>query len=358
MPPAQAYPELSPATVAVLLEERERRQQLSSSLDPEETSDAQERKPFWPKALPDVVNERQRRRHQYWQADRSRVYAALAAANAAPSALESFAHCGADAFLLRSRTDPRRHKFGLNTCRCRWCQPCQRERAAVIRGNLKALLASGDLRFVTLTLRSGDEPLAQTLDRLYSAFKKLRGSTLWKEKVNAGAAFTELHHRPEQHRWHVHLHILTRGHWLPQAALSAEWLRCTGDSRIVDIRFVRNADNAAEYVSKYVSKPGGCLHTQDNDTLATAMKALRGRRMLLTFGEWRTAKLSYDHDAALWEFIDWAVAFHVGLRTDDHGANEIRSYLRAFLAGEDIGEFIIEPRPPPIEPPVDATLAF
>lgn len=358
MQPTATDSDLSPSVVAAILADRSERAGSSSSVHPEETSG--ERAPSLCRAapLPDVVHERQRKRHQYWTRDRERVYAALAAANAAPSALESFANCGADAFLLRQKADQTQYKFGLNTCRSRWCQPCQRERAAVIQGNLQPLLASGELRFVTLTLKSGAEPLKLTLDRLYAAFKKLRASPLWKRTVTAGAAFTELHHRPEQRRWHVHLHILVRGAWIPQRELSQVWESCTAGSTIVDVRFVRSADAAAGYVCKYVSKPGGCLHTQDDATLAEAVRALRGRRMLLTFGDWRTAKLSKDRDAEVWEMLDWSAAFTVGLRTDDEHANAIRAYLRAFLAGEDVGTFTLTPRAPPADIGVDASLAF
>lgn len=353
---AVAAYDLSPAITAAILADRSARAGSSSSVHPEETSDAVYPSLCPTRTLPPLLHARQAKRHQYWTAERERVYAALAAANAAPSALASFANCGADAFLLRQKADPTQHKFGVNTCRSRWCQPCQRERAAVIQANLQPLLTSGELRFVTLTLKSGDEPLKLTLDRLYAAFKKLRASPLWKRTVTAGAAFTELHHRPEQRRWHVHLHILVRGSWIPQRELSAVWNACTAGSSIVDIRFVRSADAAAGYVCKYVSKPGGCLHTQNDATLAHAIRALRGRRLLLTFGDWRTAKLSKDRDAEVWELLDWSAAFTVGIRADDEHANAIRAYLKAFLAGQDVGTFTLTPRAPPAEPTIDASL--
>lgn len=356
MQPIPASSTLSPTTTAAILAERSAPPIFSSSVHQEETSAAVARCPCNAAPLPDPLHARQRKRHQFWPEERKRVYTALAATGTSPSALNSFANCGADAFLLRQRNDPTKYKFGLSTCRSRWCQPCQRERAAVIQANLQPLLAGGELRFVTLTLKSGAEPLTQTLDRLYAAFKKLRATELWQRTVTAGAAFTELHHRPEQHRWHVHLHILTRGTWIPQRELSAAWNACTAGSSIVDVRFVRSTDAAAGYVCKYVSKPGGCLHTQTDATLAEAISALRGRRMLLTFGDWRTAKLSKDHNAELWEMLDWSAAFTAGLRTDDEHANAIRTYLKAFLDGQDIGTFTLTPRAPPAELSIDAEL--
>lgn len=358
MPPVAASSELRSTTVQAIRDDQRTAERSSSSLDPEETSDAAPTCLSRVTCIPEPAHDRQRKRHQYWPAERQRVYAALAAAGTTPSALESFVNCGADAFLLRQKADATQYKFGLNTCRSRWCQPCQRERAAVIRANLTPLLASARLRFVTLTLRSGDEPLKLTLDRLYAAFKKLRATPLWKRTVTAGAAFTELHHRPEQRRWHCHLHILVRGSWIPQAELSALWNVCTSGSPIVHIRFVHSTDNAADYVCKYVSKPGGCLHTQTDATLIEAVKALRGRRLLLTFGDWRTAKLSKDHDAEVWEMVAWSAEFTAGLRADDEHANAIRTYLHAFLAGQDVGTFTLAPRAPPPEPGIDATLAF
>ena len=134
--------DLSPAAIAAIQADHRQQAGISSSVHPEETSATPPAFPCRQSLLPPLANGRQRKRHQFWLAERQRVYDALAAAGAAPSALESFSHCGEDAFLLRSKANPADHKFGLNTCRNRWCQPCQRERAAVIQANLQPLLAS------------------------------------------------------------------------------------------------------------------------------------------------------------------------------------------------------------------------
>jgi len=351
-------PSLSSTIIAAIRHDHQERAASSSSVHPEETSAAAAALLRSAPLLRDPAHDRHRRRHIFWTADRQRIYAALWATNASPAALQSFDECGADAFLLQQTTDPTQYKFGLKTCRSRWCQPCQRERAAVIQANLQPLLTSGDLRFVTLTLQSGEEPLKLTLDRLYAAFKKLRASPLWKRTVTAGAAFTEMHHRPKQRRWHVHLHVLVRGAWIPHAELARVWEACTAGSNIVDIRFVRCTEAAAHYVCKYVSKPGGCLHTQDPETLCEAVRALKGRRLLLTFGDWRTAKLSHDHSAEVWTIFDWCAVFTAGLRYDDEHANAIRAYLKAFLAGQDVGTFTLAPRAPPAALSADTAFTF
>jgi hypothetical protein len=87
--------------------------------------------------------------------------------------------------------------------------------------------------------------------------------------------------------WHPHLHCVTNGSFLPQAELADEWERCTGDSRIVDIRYVGNSDGAAGYVTKYITKPVPSAFYDTPSMLEEAMRAVKGVKQLISFGLWR-----------------------------------------------------------------------
>ena len=109
-------------------------------------------------------------------------------------------------------------------------------------------------RFITLTLRHTDTPLADKLDRLTACFKKLRNSKCWKETQTGGAVMIEVKYDRDTGEWHPHLHIVAEGFFLHHQDLSAAWHAITTDSFRVDIRAIKTTKDAAFYVAKYVSK--------------------------------------------------------------------------------------------------------
>jgi len=159
------------------------------------------------------------------------------------------------------------------------------------------------LRFVTLTLKTSPAPLGEQLDRLYKCFKQLRDLALWRKNVTGGILFLELTIGRDG-GWHPHLHILASGSYLPQDALSAAWLKITGDSYIVDVRLVRNPAIAASYVAKYASKVVPASLTHDEPHLVEAILALRGRRTFSPFGSWTGWQLSKPPpDDCSWDIV-------------------------------------------------------
>jgi hypothetical protein len=157
------------------------------------------------------------------------------------------------------------------------------------------------LRFITLTLKTSDAPLPAQLDRLYDSFHRLRRLSLWKKTVTGGILFVELT-VTKTGQWHPHLHILTSGKFLPQAALSNAWRNITGDSWIVDVRLIRNPAIAAGYVTKYAGKlvPAGLVH--DRARLVEAVIGLAGRHSFSPIGGWTHWHLSDSPpDDTSWE---------------------------------------------------------
>lgn len=92
--------------------------------------------------------------------------------------------------------------------------------------------------------------------------------------------------------WHVHLHVLIEATYWEQREISHEWHAVTGDSSIVHITKVNSADHAAHYVTKYITKPADSSVFAVTDKLDELIVALRGRKLIMPFGSWRSMKLS------------------------------------------------------------------
>ncbi len=240
-------------------------------------------------------------RHSGWARARSQVRAALVGLIIPPRALQRFDLCGSDPWVVVDQHDDTRLAVHSNHCHSRWCVPCSRERASRIVGNLKPQLANGNIRFLTLTLKHSDSPLPEQLDRLYASFRRLRRARFWQRDVDGGCAVLEISHGRTDQLWHVHLHCLLQGRYLPHADIKAEWLRITGDSNIVDIRPVYSAVHAAKYVTKYITKPLASTIINKPGPLAELISACNRRRLVLTWGCWRGVRLSAPLDPTTWQ---------------------------------------------------------
>jgi len=128
---------------------------------------------------------------------------------------------------------------------CEHCRPLRKQQ-------LQALAFSGEpTRFLTLTVnpaegKDADERrgmLAVAFNHLTKRIRRKYGRDSFEflsvvEKTAAGEP---------------HLHILCRGHYLPHKEISA-WMAELINAPIVDIRSIRSAKQAVQYVTKYVSK--------------------------------------------------------------------------------------------------------
>jgi hypothetical protein len=230
-------------------------------------------------------------RHAGWAVRRQRTWDCLSAIGAGANAMQAFATCGGGLWAQRCPgTDETR--IVANCCHNRWCVPCATARARRMKANLHLHCKDKSLRFITLTLKSSMNPLADVLKRLHRDFAELRRRVDWKEHVNGGAAFVEVKLGSRSGQWHPHLHLLCEGtHW-KQKDLSALWYKITGDSSIVDIRQVDDLDKAGHYCVKYVTKPADAAIYSMPDKLQEMIVALKGSHLCMTFGSWRKLKLT------------------------------------------------------------------
>lgn len=242
-------------------------------------------------------------RHSCWFRDRARVYDALVATYAPPSRLERFALCGSDAWVVQDVACPEHLRVQANFCHDRWCVPCGRARARLVANNLRGLVGDVPHRFITLTIRAENEPLVDRIRHLYDSFRRIRRSRRWQQCIDGGVAFCEPCWSDRSNCWHVHLHIVAHGRFITQRELSALWLQATGDSYIVDIRLIRGHDKAVDYVTKYAAKPLEPATLRNHDRLCEAMLALKGRRLILPFGDWSRVKLTAVTHETEWRAV-------------------------------------------------------
>lgn len=260
----------------------------SSTLDPVETSPQIE-------SSTDVTF-----RHSWWSSDRHRVFQALGRAFGSCNRLNRFASCGDAAWIYRTTSTPSRYKVIADHCRDRWCRACQRDRSRKLVANVKPLLNSPNLKLITLTLKSDHQSLRSLIDRLFESFRTLRRTRIWRDNCIGGISFLEVKRNTDPDRWHPHLHIIADTNFIPKRLLSSLWRGITGDSFIVDIKVIRDTDKAAAYVAKYATKPLDTAIYRQRRYLLEAIVAMKGRRMVCTFGTFRGNRLADNTDENDW----------------------------------------------------------
>lgn len=327
----------------------------SSPLAPPETSfGADDRALSLPERLHAYYNAPDRPvpfRHSGWINRRRRVQLALLAADTSAARYRRFATCGDGYWVLRHRHHPDRYKVALQVCHDRWCTPCNRAKAARVVANVRSRLDSPPYRHLTLTLRHRDVPLSQQLDRLLTSFAALRRSRLWRDRTIGGAAFIELKVSRIDHLWHPHLHAILEGDYMPRPQLTALWQAITHDSRHVDIGEVENTRKAVYYITKYLTKAVSPAVYNHPDRLAEAVKALAHRRLMLTFGTWRSWPLCAAPSDGNWQLYTNLDTVIINARLGDPHYRSILAGYTAADPDDPAGEFTA--RSPPFDPDRD-----
>jgi hypothetical protein len=244
-------------------------------------------------------------RHGDWEEERRAVDAALVAASVPAARLAKFRACGAGCCVEYSQTAGT-FRVRAFYCHDRFCLPCARSRAKKIEAALLDLTQGDKVRFITLTLARTDEPLQTRLSHLLKSFKRLRRQEFWKRGVRAGTAVVEITRGEHGDHWHVHLHALIVGTWVDQRELSAGWKEATDGSIIADIRLIRDRSSGVAYVAKYAGKAWSRQVLEDPDALIECVLALRGKRLLINFGDWhgrREVLCKVEHFD--WKRVGW-----------------------------------------------------
>lgn len=289
-------------------------------------------------------------RHSGWQHNRRLIYDALRRTTQSVSRILSFENCGATAFVFQSIKAPFDYRVGGSSCRDRFCVPCARDRSRVLTTNVLAALAGKPVRFLTLTLKTNDGPLSGQIDRLYRCFTALRARAFWRKRVSGGCAFTEVKWSPRSDGWNVHIHCLLHGLYIPKRDLWRAWWAITGDSMIVDVKLVRDQGIIGRYVTKYVAKPMSDTFANRQPQLDELIRAMVGRRLCITFGDWRGVKLTQQPEPGDWINIG---SFHDVLCQAYDGDAESLQAVR-YICGDKTDSILAGvpfARPPPTYQP-------
>lgn len=184
-------------------------------------------------------------------------------------------------------------------CRDRLCPLCARIRSRQVAERVTAACSKADsVRFLTLTIKSQDAPLAEQLDALYDALRRLRRTADWKAHVVGGVGTVEVTRNARTGQWHPHLHLLVDGKYWHQPGIVRVWKEVTGDSSIVHIKAVRSKRQVAEYIAKYSAKPTDMSHWPV-EAVQDYAAAIHRRRMLLTFGTLHNIAVEGDDEHEL-----------------------------------------------------------
>jgi hypothetical protein len=241
------------------------------------------------------IHEEEHFRHSSWHVRRRKIYKGMTRCHLSGTRLDRFAECGANLW-VGVDADSGELKLQCDRCHDRWCVPCGAESSARMGEQLWLAMDGKQCRFLTLTRRHNSTPLTDQLDSLYACFNRLRERAFWKATVKGGAFFVECKLNEKTRAWHLHMHLIVTGDFIPQKALSKEWLAVTQDSSIVDVRTIPNFENLARYVTKYVTKPMDSAVYDDEERMDEMIIAMRGRRLCSTFGTWRKLKLNGDEE--------------------------------------------------------------
>jgi hypothetical protein len=262
--------------------------------------------------------------------------------------LRRFRECGTHAHVVQSVENPGVYRIAYHHCHSRWCLPCGNARSRVIAGNLGTWLQGKTARFLTLTLRADDSPLADKIALLDKAWTALKRSDLWQRTQTGGVAFLEVKIGENSGLWHPHLHIMTAGKYIDQGLVKDLWCEFTGGSDIVHIEAVRVPARAVSYAAKYASKPLDPSVFSRTELLREAMFALHGVRTVRTFGDCKGLQMTAALDPQAWEYV--APLTELVKRATD-GDDRAMAILEAVLP-DDLAYLLTEgrtahpPRPP------------
>lgn len=251
-------------------------------------------------------------RHRGWIGDRARVRAAMVRTRVPAYRLEKFDQCGAGCNVEAS-TDGTGVRVRASYCGDRWCVPCCTARSVRIVRNITRLAEGQPLYFETYTCRAVGDGLAECLAHTLASFKRLRASAAYRSAASGGCFTVEITRGRRGDHWHVHVHCLRSGRYISQRCLSDVWKLASRGSFIVDIQRAGDRDKNVKYVASYAAKGWSRSILNDEARCDESMIALRGRRLIATFGDWYDADVDADP-------VDARVFRHVGRLSDIHAS--------------------------------------
>ena len=243
-----------------------------------------------------------------WKEERALGLKAICSIEAAPGVDGAFIECARAAQVEHSEK-LKAHRAIVQSCGSRLCPRCQsikRSNYATRLEDAIGTMQANHWRFITLTLRSSDAPLAEQLDHLGASFRRLRQQTIWKRAVVRAKGVIEVTWNEERQQWHPHIHILAEGRYIQQPKLSLAWETASQGSTMVNIRALSSTRKAVRYTCKYLGKAPDLANATDPvERLAEYYLATRGRKMILHVGKWPDMPEDEEGEGAEADPGDW-----------------------------------------------------
>jgi hypothetical protein len=172
------------------------------------------------------------------------------------------------------------------SCKDRTCPTCRRKWYGYHYGALKQYISSWEkVYFLTLTLKNiPDSQISRWhVQRLREAFSKLR----YRLRPCIKDGYYVIQTTNSGTGWHLHLHVLYSGQFIPVSQISQVWHDITKDSYVVNIKLVEKWDIALRYLlSDFRGTPR--IRPEDYETYNGLF---RGSRLVQGFGTYSKIKL-------------------------------------------------------------------
>ena len=207
------------------------------------------------------------------------------------------------------------HLVGANFCRERFCTLCQKRKSLKVYSDMHKVfqLLGDEYTFVhlVLTVRNVSSfNLSGTIDKLFSASRKLFNNSRVKQGFKGVMRCLEVSYNSAADNYHPHLHCLCvvkpsyfhSRYYLKQADLSLMWADALGVDYSPQIYITKADTSAALEIAKYSCKPLelDLPLRKRAEVFDVLNRALKGRRLIQFFGVLREVtkelKINFDTD--------------------------------------------------------------
>jgi len=217
-------------------------------------------------------------------------------------------------------------------CKLRWCPICRDVSRMIVTTSVEQWLRLQEYpKMITLTMKHCDDDLSIQIKRLYDCFRKLRRRAYFQRLITGGVWFFQIKINPDTQLWHLHIHCLVAGKFLPQKRLKALWLKITGDSYVVDIRPVKDLEGCSNEVARYATSPAD-ITALDLDRALEVFYATKHRRIC---GSWGSAKSIVLKPTPLEHSDEWSkVADFFFINVKKEYDPSVRHFWKCFKQGK------------------------
>lgn len=165
-------------------------------------------------------------------------------------------------------------------CMHRLCPGCGSRRAGRLFEAHRHLTGRPNLKHLVLTFVNVQGLSWQYLEWVRGCFTRLRRRKLFRQSWVGGVYAIEFTYTKAK-GWHVHIHALVDGRYVPQAVIAGVWRGITGSAEVVWIERAKSS----RQVLKYILKP--TMELLDSpDVLDNFLTVTEGRHFVSGWGKW------------------------------------------------------------------------